>query len=96
MNEEDFHRQVDYIRDRARKGLSLTGRQAKLLVRERDFTMQMGMGFLSSLTTLRPFMADDAPQWAKDKVKLDSDHNKMAIESAQKFMFEISQGKYIG
>lgn len=80
------------IRERIRAGKTITPRQAQILLRERDFTMQIGLGFFNSLTTLRAFMSEDAPQWAKEKVKLDTDKNQAALESCQKLMFEISKG----
>lgn len=88
-----FHDEVRYIRNRVNEGKSITNKQARLLIQERDFTMQMGMGFYNSLTTLRPFLDPTAPQWARDQVKKDTDYNQCALESWEKGMFKYLKEK---
>lgn len=79
--------ETNYIRKRVKDGKSITNKQAKLLIEERDLTMRIGIGFFNSLTTLRAFLDPNAPQWAKNKVRKDTNHNKAALESWQKYEF---------
>lgn len=88
-----LHDEVRYIRNRVNEGKSITNKQARLLVQERDFTMRMGMGFFNSLTTLRAFLDPTAPQWVIDQVKKDTDYNQCALESWEKRMFEYLKEK---
>lgn len=84
--------QENLIRNRARQKLSLTGNQACFLVEDRDEHFKMMLGVFNALMTLRAFMADDAPQWAKDTVKAVTDKNDVMIEEFEKFKAEHTNG----
>lgn len=77
------------VRDRARQGLSLTGRQARALAEDRDAQFKMYLGSQHALSGLRPFMAEDAPEWARERVKTATNTNAGVMAEYQAFVEEV-------
>lgn len=80
--------ELSKIRYRAYNSQSLTGKQAKLLVDDRDYYLKLLLGSQNALMALRAFMADDAPEWAKKNVKAAMDTNEGIMLEYDKFVKE--------
>lgn len=78
-----------HVRDRARQGKSLTGKQAKLLIEERDETLRIGLGFFNTLMKLRAFVDKDAPAYVHADIKAVTDRNDAALASCRQLMAEL-------
>lgn len=75
------------------EGKGLTPNQAKALLGIRDMEFQMVMAMMHTLSLLRAFMADDAPEYAKEQVRTVMDTNTGAIEIYNQMAGELTESR---